>query len=189
VQSGAADSAAEAFSAIPAMLSKLGARLRCTLRSACATVPHSTTDCFALPHNGLCLQAPLLARRRVCPRCQLQSPPMFRPWTRCAPVLLTGALHAGDVYTRIVPPALSSAFQTDTTGQLVHTGIQVSRAARTGRNVPPPLLVAGVMEGSAAERAGISVGSQLLAINGRSTAALPDECARSRRHASCAAPG
>jgi len=32
-QSGAADNAAEAFSAIPAMLSKLGARLRCTLRS------------------------------------------------------------------------------------------------------------------------------------------------------------
>jgi C-terminal processing protease CtpA/Prc len=102
---------------------------------------------------------------------------LSRPRTQRALVLLTSALRAGDVDTRIVPPALSSAFQTDTTGQLVHTGIQVARAPRAGRNVPPPLLVAGVMEGSAAERAGISVGSQLLAINGRSTAGLPDECA------------
>ena len=79
----------------------------------------------------------------------------------------------------------SSAFQTDTTGELVHTGIQLSRAGRAAR-APPSMhagagqqgaqVVASVMEGSAAERAGVVVGDKLLAINGRDAKALPDKC-------------
>ncbi|KAK9837013.1 hypothetical protein WJX81_006983 [Elliptochloris bilobata] len=64
----------------------------------------------------------------------------------------------GDPYTRIVGASQSSAFQTDTTGELAGA-----------------LLVAGVMEGSAAERAGVAVGDELLAINGCEAAALPEE--------------
>ena len=86
-----------------------------------------------------------------------------------------------------MPPAQSSAFHTDTTGELVHTGVQVSRApgarrassmatARPRAVQAGALLVAGVMEGSAAERAGVAVGDEVLAINGSEAASLPEEC-------------
>lgn len=45
------------------------------------------------------------------------------------------------------------------------------RAAQAGA-----LLVAGVLEGSAAERAGVAVGDELLAINGCEAASMPEEC-------------
>ena len=86
-----------------------------------------------------------------------------------------------------MPPAQASAFHTDTTGELVHTGVQVSRApgarrassmatARPRAAQAGALLVAGVLEGSAAERAGVAVGDELLAINGCEAASLPEEC-------------
>lgn len=86
-----------------------------------------------------------------------------------------------------MPPAQASAFHTDTTGELVHTGVQVSRApgARRASSMATSrpraaqagaLLVASVIEGSAAERAGVAVGDELLAINGCEAASLPEEC-------------
>ena len=76
---------------------------------------------------------------------------------------------AGDRFTRLLPPSQARSFEADTTGQVVHIGMQ---AQRTETDARPFLRVSFVLTGSPAHEAGLQVGDILHTINGRPAASL-----------------
>ncbi|CAL8472009.1 g11551 [Coccomyxa elongata] len=75
----------------------------------------------------------------------------------------------GDRYTRLLPPSQARSFEADTTGQVVHVGMQAQRAETDAR---PFLRVSFVLTGSPAHEAGLQVGDILHTINERPAASL-----------------
>ncbi|KAK9905975.1 hypothetical protein WJX75_009955 [Coccomyxa subellipsoidea] len=69
----------------------------------------------------------------------------------------------GDRYTRLLPPSQARVFEADTTGQVVHVGLQAQRAET---EAGPFLRVSFVLTGSPAHEAGLRVGDILHTING-----------------------
>lgn len=75
-----------------------------------------------------------------------------------------GHVPAGDQYTRLLPPSQARSFEADTTGQVVHVGLQAQRADTEAGAF---LRVSFVLTGSPAHEAGLRVGDILHTINGR----------------------
>ncbi|CAK0783285.1 hypothetical protein CVIRNUC_006484 [Coccomyxa viridis] len=78
----------------------------------------------------------------------------------------------GDPFTRLLAPSQSRIFQADTTGQVIHIGMQAQKA---DTEAGPFVRVAFVLTGSPAHKAGLHVGDIVTAINGRQAAGISSE--------------
>ena len=88
-------------------------------------------------------------------------------------------MTAGDRYTRLLPPSQARVFEADTTGQVVHVGLQAQRAET---EAGPFLRVSFVLTGSPAHEAGLRVGDILHTINGLPASSVDRKSAPHRPH-------